>query len=197
MYDFTTQEKMLESSTQLLDEKNIKNISALGGGTALSAFYWQHRFSTDIDIFIYGSEENKNLLLPTNWSDTTKQNMAEIGYNGDFKFQNIYLEFTLDEYSKMQFFDVKAFTNNPFNLENLWGIKINIETIEEIIAKKIHYRCEKGNARDLFDIALAIHKKPDILNNIGKVKHSKINYLFETIEKINTFDFQHKHVVLK
>jgi len=84
----------------------------------------------------------------------------------------------------MQFFDVKVFTNNPYYEIKLWDMDLKIEIIEEIIAKKIHYRCHKGNARDLFDIALAIHKKPDILDYLGRVKYEKIDLLFETVLSI-------------
>jgi len=46
------------------------------------------------------------------------------------------------------------------------GEKIQIESVEEIIAKKIFYRAHKGNARDLFDIAIAIHKKPSLFSEL-------------------------------
>lgn len=58
MYDFQLQEEMLDISLELLRDVGIDAPSALGGGTALSAYYWQHRFSTDIDIFIYSSEKS-------------------------------------------------------------------------------------------------------------------------------------------
>ena len=185
MYNFAIQKKMLEISLKMLEENNISEVAALGGGTALSAFYWdEHRFSTDIDIFIYANEEKKNLLRPNKWSNSIKADMAEIGYTGDFKFQNIYVEFALNKDYKMQFFDVKPFTTTPYTKELLWGQNINIESIEEIIAKKIHYRCEKGNARDLFDIAIAINLNPNILNNLGRLKHNKIELLFDTVAQI-------------
>ena len=184
MYDFTVQRNMLNISLELLKENNIKDISALGGGTALASYYWNHRFSTDIDIFIYGDKPYKDLLRPNKWSKNIQEKMSLLDYNGDYKAQNIYLEFALNESEKMQFFDVKAFTDTPYQEIQLWDIDLKIETIEEIIAKKIHYRCEKGNARDLFDIALAIHKKPDILDCMGRLKYEKIDSLFQTVTAI-------------
>jgi len=189
MYDFSIQEKMLKASLNLLEENNIMDISALGGGTALSAYYWGHRFSTDIDIFIYGDKDHKNLLRPNKWSQNIKDIMASLGYENDYKFQNIYAEFALDQDYKMQFFDVKQFTDTAYNKVELWGIYLNIEPIEEIVAKKIHYRCEKGNARDLFDIAIAINKSPDILNNLGRLKIERIELLLNTIVNIKDNDF--------
>ena len=183
MYDFTIQKDMLEVSLDLLKENNIDNISALGGGTALAAYYWNHRYSTDIDIFIYSKNKNASKLRPNVWSDNIKLQMRNLGYKDNYKIHPIYTEFAIDEESKMQFFDVKAYTSNPYKKIKLWDMKFNIESIAEIIAKKIHFRCEKGNARDLFDIALAIHKQANILSTIN-IKHKKIVSLFQTINTI-------------
>jgi hypothetical protein len=185
MYNFESQQKMLSVSLALLEEKGIKNISAIGGGTALAAYYWDHRYSTDIDIFIYGGRtEYKDTLRPAYWSDDIKDKMESLGFEGDYKIQTIYLEFTINQNEKMQFFDVIPFTKNPYNLVSLWGMDLNIETVAEIIAKKIHYRCEKGNARDIFDIALAIHKQPDIFLNLGRLKLERLRLLFQTVKTI-------------
>lgn len=174
---------MLEVSLNLLKENNLDNISALGGGTALASYYWNHRYSTDIDIFIYSKSNTLNLLRPNLWSDNIKKQMSSIGYKSDFKIHPIYTEFAINEDSKMQFFEVKNYTDNPYTKIKLWDMEFNIESVGEIIAKKIQYRCEKGNARDLFDIALAIHKQPDIFNHIN-IKHKKIAALHETVLSI-------------
>jgi len=42
-----------------------------------------------------------------------------------------------------------------FKLKNIF-----VESIEEIIAKKVYSRCEDANARDLFDLVIAIYKTP-------------------------------------
>ena len=47
---------------------------------------------------------------------------------------------------------------------------LEVESIEEIIAKKVYYRCEEANARDLFDLAVAINKNPSILMSINVTK---------------------------
>ena len=58
-----------------------------------------------------------------------------------------------------------------------------IDTVEEIIAKKIYYRADKGNSRDLFDIAIAFNKEPDILTKTLLTK-DKVITLFETVSNI-------------
>jgi hypothetical protein len=59
--------------------------------------------------------------------------MESLGFEGDYKIQTIYLEFTINQNEKMQFFDVIPFTKNPYNLVSLWGMDLNIETVEEIM----------------------------------------------------------------
>jgi predicted nucleotidyltransferase component of viral defense system len=65
----------------------------------------------------------------------------------------------------------------------LWGHTLLVDTVEEIIAKKIYYRGDKGNARDLFDISIAFHKEPDILTRM-KLDKKKIITLFNTVSNI-------------
>ena len=157
MYNFSKQKIMLEVTLELLKENNLSNISSLGGGTALAAYYWNHRYSTDIDIFIYGNENKTQLLKPSDWSENIKSKMDSIGFNGNFRHNNIYTEIVIDKDSKIQFFDVVKKSKEPFCKANLWDKDIQIDTIEEIIAKKIYYRGDIGNSRDLFDIAISIH----------------------------------------
>jgi predicted nucleotidyltransferase component of viral defense system len=171
MYNFQLQEKMLDISLALLEECGVKADYALGGGTALSAHYWQHRFSTDIDIFIHnGTKEDLNRIDPRKTSEVIKAQLKKINYRGDLKKHPIYTELSIDDDSKMQFFVVKSHTTIPYTKIILWDKEIFVESIEEIIAKKVYYRCEDANARDLFDLAVAINKNPSILMSINVAK---------------------------
>lgn len=183
MYDFFKQKAMLEATLLLLEENNLSEVSTLGGGTALASYYWNHRYSTDIDIFIYDEEDKKHLVKESNWSEEVKTTMESIGYEGNFRSHPIYSEIVIDEDCKIQFFDVVKKSHNPYQKVNLWGHELLIDTVEEIIAKKIYYRADKGNSRDLFDIAIAFHKKPDILTKT-LLKKDKVITLFETVSNI-------------
>lgn len=183
MYDFSKQKAMLEATLLLLEENNLTKVSTLGGGTALASYYWNHRYSTDIDIFIYDEVDKKYLLKESTWSSKVKTAMKSIGYTGNFRSHPIYSEIVIYEDSKIQFFDVIKKSINPFQSVNLWGHEILIDTVEEIIAKKIYYRGDKGNSRDLFDIAIAFHKEPDILTRTI-LKKDKVITLFETVSNI-------------
>jgi predicted nucleotidyltransferase component of viral defense system len=183
MYDFNIQKNMLFAAYKLLENKGILNVSALGGGTALSAYYWNHRYSTDIDIFVHSKSDITLMLRPKQWSVDFLQMIEKLGYTGDCKVHPVYTEIVIKDSYKIQFFSVEDKTKNPYQIVNLWGEKIQIESIEEIIAKKIFYRAHKGNARDLFDIAIAIHKKPSLFSEL-LIPIEKFKELFETVSKI-------------
>ena len=183
MYNFSKQKAMLEATLLLLKDNDLSEVSTLGGGTALASYYWNHRYSTDIDIFIYDKVDKKHLLKESTWSEKVKTEMKSIGYDGNFRNHPIYSEIVIDEECKIQFFDVVKKSHIPYVKVSLWGHELLIDTVEEIIAKKIYYRADKGNSRDLFDIAIAFHKKPDILTKT-LLKKDKVITLFETVSNI-------------
>ena len=183
MYNFSKQKAMLEATLLLLKDNDLSEVSTLGGGTALASYYWNHRYSTDIDIFIYDKVDKKHLLKESTWSEKVKTEMKSIGYDGNFRNHPIYSEIVIDENCKIQFLDVVKKSHIPYVKVSLWGHELLIDTVEEIIAKKIYYRADKGNSRDLFDIAIAFHKKPDILTKT-LLKKDKVITLFETVSNI-------------
>ena len=78
MYDFSMQKAMLSAAVLMLKENGLLKHSALGGGTALSAVYWQHRFSTDIDMFIQkNSTGSKDCLVQRDWSEKVSASLWE------------------------------------------------------------------------------------------------------------------------
>ena len=85
MYDFSKQKTMLDATLLLLEENNLSEVLTLGGGTALASYYWNHRYSTDIDIFIYDKVDKKHLLKESTWSEKVKIEMKSIGYDGNFR----------------------------------------------------------------------------------------------------------------
>ena len=152
MYDFTSQAKMLGYAITALKEVNVYEHASFGGGTALSAYYWNHRYSTDIDIFLTTSGS-----LPQLRAALQKMNISE-----DIRFPGNYLEVLISQTEKMQFFETKPKIPQGRILTSIWDFKdIYIEGIEEILVKKIYYRAHKGNTRDIFDIAIGLSKSPN------------------------------------
>lgn len=98
-----------------------------------------------------------------------------------------YLELTIDDHSKIQFFDVNPYTATPYVMECFWGHTLNIETPAEIIAKKIHYRGNKGHPRDIFDIAVAVHHDSTLfsdLTSLGRISEEDLMILYTTLSDI-------------
>lgn len=152
MYDFTPQAKMLEYAIQALKEVNVYEQASFGGGTALSAYYWNHRYSTDIDIFLTTSGS-----LPQLRTAIQKMNICE-----DIRFPGNYLEVLISDTEKIQFFETRPRMPQGRILTSIWDFDdIYIEGIEEILVKKIYYRAHKGNTRDIFDIAVGLSNNPN------------------------------------
>jgi len=183
MYDFTIQKNMLLAANKLLESKEILDVAALGGGTALSAYYWNHRYSTDIDIFVHSNTDISLILRPKEWNESFLKVLKELGYNGDCKVHPVYTEIVIKDSYKIQFFSVEDKTKNPYEVVDLWGERVQVESVEEIIAKKIFYRAHKGNARDLFDIAIALHKEHSLFSQLF-IPIEKFQALYETVSKI-------------
>jgi hypothetical protein len=146
--DFKEQEQLFAIATQILEDYNIKEWS-LGGGTALAAAYLNHRKSFDIDIFtehignIQTLIDNKSIIAESlNISHTAVQESP----SG--------ITFILDDEGsqlKLDFLFRSSLTEMPYNYVDIFGIKnIKIQTIEEILAKKLKYR-ENVTVRDYVD----------------------------------------------
>ena len=54
-------------------------------------------------------------------------------------------------------------TDHPFELWELLGRQVRVETSAEIVAKKLWHRDDRATARDLLDLALVIEREPEVL----------------------------------
>ena len=59
-------------------------------------------------------------------------------------------------------------TEAPFEIWNIDGQHIRVETAAEIVAKKLCHRGDRATARDLFDLSLVIEKEPEALIKAAK-----------------------------
>jgi hypothetical protein len=62
-----------------------------------------------------------------------------------------------------------SLTENPTQIEQLFGCPVAVETSTEIVAKKVWHRGEQFTARDIFDLAMVIEKEPGALPAIKPI----------------------------
>lgn len=121
---------------------------SVGGGTAMM-IQIGHRESHDIDIFI-DDAQMLGFLDPAKVDLHFKEEPAE--YRGDgARFQ----KFAFTDIGEIDFIISGHLTDAPFLIRHIEGRDVRLETIPEIIAKKVYYRGSEAKVRDVFDIAAA------------------------------------------
>ncbi|MBX9456497.1 MAG: nucleotidyl transferase AbiEii/AbiGii toxin family protein [Rhizobium sp.] len=121
---------------------------SLGGGTALM-LQIQHRESDDIDIFLDDPQ-----LLP--YLDPARQNFQfEITPSTYSTDGAGFLKLAFGAIGEIDFIIAGPLTDRPLAIAAVIGREVRLETVEEIIAKKIFYRGSRLAPRDVFDIAAA------------------------------------------
>lgn len=151
---------------------------SFGGGTAMM-IQIGHRESHDIDIFLddppllgFIDPARSPLHLETMPSD----------YLGDgLRFQ----KFAFEGIGEIDFIVAGALTTTPFETRVVEGRTVRLETIPEIIAKKVYYRGSEANPRDIFDIAAAARSQLGEVVNALRALPEHVARTRERIEKLN------------
>ncbi|MCD6662117.1 MAG: nucleotidyl transferase AbiEii/AbiGii toxin family protein [Comamonas sp.] len=123
----------------------------LGGGTVLM-FRYRHRMSKDIDIFV---PDPQYLGFVTPRLSDTAADMT-----GDYTEQpGMFVKLQFEE-GEVDFISAPNLLDDAWEIWNLGGRVVKVETAAEIIAKKMYHRGDRVTARDLFDLALVVERKP-------------------------------------
>lgn len=152
--------RLLRIACSLIRQVNAEHVIvdswSLGGGTALM-LHIDHRQSRDIDIFLPDPQ-----LLPY-LDPKTHDFDFEIGpadYSGDGAH---FLKLAFADIGEIDFIVASARTKSPTTSRTIEGETIELETVAEIIAKKVHYRGAAIKPRDIFDIAAAARDHRDAI----------------------------------
>lgn len=131
---------------------------SLGGGTAMM-LQIGHRESHDIDVFL-DDAQLLGLLDPS--KADLHFDVALSDYTGDgARFQ----KFAFADIGEIDFIVAGALTKSPFIEREIEGRSINLESVAEVIAKKVYHRGSSALARDIFDIAAAARThRPQIID---------------------------------
>lgn len=130
-----------------------------GGGTVLM-FRYEHRHSKDIDIFV-PDPQYLGFVTPR-LSDVAAA--VSTDYVED---QSSYVKLIRQE-GEIDFVASPNLTEAPFEIWNIGGQRIRVETAAEIVAKKLWHRGNRATARDLFDLSLVIEREPEALLQASK-----------------------------
>jgi Nucleotidyl transferase AbiEii toxin, Type IV TA system len=121
----------------------------LGGGTALM-LQIDHRESYDIDIFL-DDPQLLGFLDPA--KNDFRMALAPDNISGDgLRFQ----KFSFAGIGEIDFIAAGPLTKDKAVSRMIKGRKVELETVAEIIAKKVHFRGRSIQPRDIFDIAAAV-----------------------------------------
>jgi len=121
---------------------------SFGGGTAMM-IQIGHRESHDIDIFI-DDPQLLGFLDPAKADIVFRERPAS--YDGDAaRFQ----KFAFADLGEIDFIVSGHLTATPFESREIEARTVKLETIPEIITKKVYFRGSDITPRDIFDIAAA------------------------------------------
>jgi hypothetical protein len=183
---------LLEKALWLMDSIESDGFTlprwSLGGGTVLM-FYYGHRKSKDIDIFV----PDPQFLGYVNPRLGGRGEEVTSNYKDGTEFVKLFLP-----EGEIDFVASPTLTDNPFEEHEVLGRNILLETPVEIVAKKLWYRGDRATPRDLLDLALVIeHHRNEILDhsdvfakNIGAFteqcgsRRAHLLPAFDEIEKI-------------
>jgi hypothetical protein len=173
---------LLRIARSLIRQVNSKQVIvdswSFGGGTAMM-LQIDHRESHDVDIFL-----NDPQLLP--FLDPKLHDFEfEIrpsDYTGDGAR---FLKLTFGGIGEIDFIVGHALTETPTTKRVVEGEVVALETIAEIIAKKIHYRGSRIRPRDIFDVAAGgMHGRQAIIDSLKPYKNDVARTLV-AIEHLN------------
>jgi hypothetical protein len=162
---------------QVNDKRKVIDSWTFGGGTAMM-LQIGHRESRDVDIFLSDPQLLSFLNPETH----------------DFRFEirpdacipdgtrSLKLVFSIGE---IDFIVAPSLTSNPIRTENVGGIDVALETIPEIIAKKIYYRGGNLKPRDIFDIAAAGKNGAEALVVALRDYRENVQQALAAIRKLN------------
>jgi hypothetical protein len=151
-------DKLFCIAVSIIDQANaVAGISidwTFGGGTALM-LQIDHRISRDVDIFI---DDPQILPLLNPETQGFECEVVPSGYDGD---GTNFLKIAFDDIGEIDFIVGALLTAEPIRETEVAGRTVKLETVQEIITKKIFYRGRNITARDIFDIAAAAQDHRD------------------------------------
>ncbi len=144
----------------------------LGGGTAI-AIRIGHRISFDIDIFVPGVPL-KLLVSPRN--PHARAISTRVQWPGHYQ------KYERPE-GEIDFLSPPLQTEPGFTWHEFRGRPIALETLEEVVVKKIRYRSAGLTPRDAFDIAAVAQCSPGLANVLAAEVPDALARALESLDR--------------
>jgi len=149
-----------------------------GGGTAMM-LQIGHRESRDVDIFL-PDPQLLSYLDPRTHDFTFEMEPTDCAGDGTRS-----LKLVFEDIGEIDFIVAASLTSNPTMSTTIEGEVVQLETIPEIIAKKIYYRGTAIRPRDIFDIAAAGNAyENSIIGELASYKR-EVTKTLAAIDKLN------------
>ncbi len=166
-----------------------------GGGTALSMYYFQHRLSFDIDLFV-NDAQYLGFFSPKLWIDDcahfdSARYIDQYNHIGVTNKDNIKIDILIDYASNEGYID---------NSKKIFAFDIYTESLENIIAKKITFRKTDNKTRDIFDIAVALHNDSNLFDkllNAQKISKQDLLTLQNSLQELNKEKYNSQIKIVK
>jgi len=174
---------------QVNTEQIIIDSWSFGGGTAMM-LQIGHRESHDVDLFL--SDAQFLSFLDPKLHDFEFE-IWPSDYGGD---GSGFLKLAFEGIGEIDFIVAQTVTEAPTTRQAIEGEDVDLETVAEIIAKKIHYRGAPIKPRDIFDIAAAArhdrhsiisalkHHKDDVAKTLSAIERLKPDFVNATIAEL-------------
>jgi hypothetical protein len=174
--------RLFEIACQLIRQVNLEEAIierwTLGGGTAMM-LQIDHRESRDVDIFL-SDPQLLGFLNPK-----THDFVFEIRPTGYVTDGSTSLKWVFENIGEIDFIVGHLMTSAPTKRTTIEGISVELETIPEIITKKIYYRGSSIKPRDIFDIAAAGSEHEDSVILELKPYRGQVIETLAVMERLN------------
>lgn len=152
---------LISECKELLPNNDLSFIR-FGGGTALAIYHFQHRKSFDIDLFVT-DPQILNYLSPKHWlEDSRSFNTAKY-----IDLAN-HIRLLTKENIKIDILVSQDFIGHAIidDSHTFFHESIYVESLEDILAKKIVYRKDQNKSRDIIDLSVALYHDASIFEKL-------------------------------
>lgn len=175
---------LISECRKLLPNNDLSFIR-FGGGTALAIYHFQHRKSFDIDLFVT-DPQILSYLSPKHWLEDSR-----LFHTAKYIDLANHIRLLTKENIKIDILVSQDFIGHPIidDSHAFFHENIYVESLEDILAKKIVYRKDQNKSRDIIDLSVALHHDIAIFERLlgsGAVTIQDLRDLHKALSRLDT-----------